>query len=80
MRTSLILMAAVFVLAVSGCANVGESIIDGVFNSLLNDDEIHPRILKRRGIEPGSKQHEKMIREDQFYRDFNRNFGRKPWD
>jgi hypothetical protein len=41
-----------------------------------DDDEIDPRILKRKGIEPGSERHKRMIREDQFYTDFQRNFGR----
>ncbi|HEX2474058.1 MAG TPA: hypothetical protein VHK01_04905 [Lacipirellulaceae bacterium] len=77
MRCSLLVIAAVFVSTVCGCTTIAEPIFDSVIDSIDgDDDEIDPRILKRKGIEPGSERHKRMIREDQFYKDFQRNFGR----
>jgi len=70
-------MAALLLPSVFGCAAVGESIFEGVFNSIFDDDvEIDPRILKRKGIEPGSKQHQRMLAKERAYKELQRDFYR----
>jgi hypothetical protein len=80
MPRSLLLVAVLFLPSICGCAGVGEAIIDGVFESILgDDDEIEPRILKRKGIEPGSGRHKRLLAEEQARKDLQRSMSSDKW-
>jgi hypothetical protein len=77
MRRSVILVAALLTSSICGCAAAGEAVIDGMLDAALGDEdeiEIHPRILKRLGIEPDSEQHKRMLAEERARRDMRRGF------
>ncbi len=61
----------------TGCQAVGDAVIDGLFGMVTNtaenalfgsdDDEIDPHILKRKGIERGSKAHRKLEAQEKMH-------------
>ena len=74
MKIVLQILLCAGVLSSSGCATIGETLIDSVVCSLFDSDRdrIDPYVLRRKGIEPGSKEHKRLEYHEKFSRDFYR--------
>jgi len=81
-----IIAVSALVLPSLGCRTVGKVMIDAVFDAIFDSDddcedndevEIDPEILKRKGIELGSKRHKRLVFEETFNRDMQRAWNKK---
>lgn len=77
MRVLSCVFVGVAISVCTGCTSVRATLFEGFMDSMLcslldSDKKIDAHVLKRKGIEPGSKAHKKLEYHEKFSRDFYR--------